>query len=242
MKISKNGIQLIKSFEGCRLKAYKPVSTERYYTIGYGHYGVDVTKNMQITEDQAEQLLVKDLSKFENHVNFYLKYYEFTQNQFDALVSFAFNIGSINQLTASGTRTLKQISNMMPAYTKAGGRVLQGLVRRREAEKKLFDTADAVSKPTNTIKIPTFNVGDTYILNSNLAVRVDASASSKLVGYDKLTASAKKADKDKNGYLEKGTKVTCKAVKTDKDNNIWIKIPSGYIAAFYNGKEMVSHA
>ena len=67
MKTSENGISLIKSFEGLRLKAYKAVSTEEYYTIGYGHYGADVAKDMVITEEQAEMLRSGD----EYEIRFY---------------------------------------------------------------------------------------------------------------------------------------------------------------------------
>ena len=61
MKISKDGIELIKSYEGLRLKAYKPVATEKYYTIGYGHYGADVDADMVITKEQANLYLYKDV-------------------------------------------------------------------------------------------------------------------------------------------------------------------------------------
>jgi len=135
---------LIKSFEGCKLAAYKGLPTEKYYTIGYGHYGPDVKAGMKITEQQAEELLVQDCKKAIKNVNSFMSKYNFNQNQFDALVSFAFNIGSINQLTASGTRTLEQISSKIPSYNKSGGRVIVGLVKRRAKEKELFDT------PTST--------------------------------------------------------------------------------------------
>ena len=135
---------MIKSFEGCKLTAYKCLPTEKYYTIGYGHYGSDVKAGMKITEEQAEELLVQDCKKAIKNVNSFMSKYNFNQNQFDALVSFAFNIGSINQLTASGTRTLEQISSKITAYNKSGGRVIAGLVRRRAKEKELFDT------PTST--------------------------------------------------------------------------------------------
>lgn len=69
---SKNGIELIKSFEGCRLTAYKAVSTEQYYTIGYGHYGSDVYAGMTITQSQAEDMLSNDLKKYEGYVNTFL--------------------------------------------------------------------------------------------------------------------------------------------------------------------------
>lgn len=142
--LSENGLNLIKSFEGCRLTAYKCLPTEKYYTIGYGHYGSDVTAGMKITKEQAEELLLQDCKKAIKNVNSFMSKYNFNQNQFDALVSFAFNVGSINQLTASGTRTLEQISSKITAYNKSSGRVIAGLVKRRAKEKELFDT------PTST--------------------------------------------------------------------------------------------
>ena len=138
MKISEKGIELIKQFEGCRLQAYKPVATEKYYTIGYGHYGPDVAAGAIITQYQADLYLLLDLEKFEKRVEKYNDKYHWTQNEFDALVSFAYNIGSIDQLTANGIRTKDQIAAKIPAYNKAGGKVLQGLVKRRAAEQKLF--------------------------------------------------------------------------------------------------------
>lgn len=142
--LSENGLNLIKSFEGCRLTAYKCLPTEKYYTIGYGHYGSDITEGMKITKEKADELLLQDCKKAIKNVNSFMSKYNFNQNQFDALVSFAFNVGSINQLTASGTRTLEQISSKITAYNKSGGRVLTGLVKRRAKEKELFDT------PTST--------------------------------------------------------------------------------------------
>lgn len=138
--LSANGLNLIKSFEGCKLTAYKSVPTEKYYTIGYGHYGSDVKAGMTITLKKAEELLLHDCQKFVNHVNTYMDKYNFNQNQFDALVSFAYNIGNIKQLTANGTRTIAQISAKIPAYNRSGGKVLYGLVKRRAKEKALFDT------------------------------------------------------------------------------------------------------
>ena len=138
-KLSKEGLDLIKSFEGLSLKAYKCLPTEKYYTIGYGHYGSDVKFGQVITTKEAEDLLLKDIAKFEANVNSYMSKYNFTQNQFDALVSFAYNIGSINQLTAFGTRSIKTISDKIPLYNKSGGKVVSGLTKRRAKEKALFD-------------------------------------------------------------------------------------------------------
>ena len=138
MKTSQKGINLIKKFEGLRLEAYKCDPSEKLYTIGYGHYGV--AANLIITQEHAEALLVNDLRKYEIKVNKYLSTYHFNQNQFDALVSFAYNIGSIDQLTANGTRTLSVISTKMLSYNKCGGKPLAGLTKRRKAEQKLFNT------------------------------------------------------------------------------------------------------
>ena len=137
-RISPNGLSLIKSFEGLRLKAYKPVKTEKYFTIGYGHYSADVSEGMIITPLQAEQILLRDVARFEREVNKYDPIYRWTQNEFDALVSFAFNIGSINQLTASGKRTKAEIADKILLYNKAGKKVLPGLVKRREMERALY--------------------------------------------------------------------------------------------------------
>ena len=151
--LSSNGFNLIKSFESCKLTAYKCLPTEKYYTIGYGHYGSDVKAGMKITKEKAEELFLQDCKKAIKNVNSFMSKYNFNQNQFDALVSFAFNVGSINQLTASGTRTLEQISSKITAYNKSGGRVIAGLVKRRAKEKELFDapTSTTVKKSNEEI-------------------------------------------------------------------------------------------
>ena len=141
MKTSKNGIELIKCFESFSPKACKCLATEKYYTIGYGHYGSDVKENQTITKSQAEELLQKDLEKFEQKVNKYNNVYNFNQNQFDALVSFCYNVGNIDQLTAKGTRTIKEISEKILAYNKSGGKVINGLTNRRKKEQELFNTS-----------------------------------------------------------------------------------------------------
>lgn len=136
MKTSQNGINLIKQFEGCRLTAYKPVATEKYYTIGYGHYGADVSPNMKITQAQADAYLVADLKRFEDSVN--ATRLILNQNQFDALVSFTYNCGAGNLKKLVANRTLAQIADALLAYNKGGGKVLAGLTRRRQAERALF--------------------------------------------------------------------------------------------------------
>lgn len=138
MKTSKHGIDLVKRFEGCRLTAYKPVATEKYYTIGFGHYGADVTPTMKITQAQADAFLIADLKKFEEAVS--ATKLALTQCQFDALVSFAYNCGSGNLKKLVKGRSVLQIADALLAYNKAGGKVLAGLTRRRQAERTLFLT------------------------------------------------------------------------------------------------------
>ena len=137
MKISDNGLAIIQKYEGCQLKAY--LCPAGVLTIGYGHTGSDVKPGMTITKAKALELLKKDISRFEKAVSKYDSIYNWNQNQFDALVSFAFNVGSIDQLTNNGKRAISEISSKIPAYNKANGKVLAGLTRRRAEEKKLFD-------------------------------------------------------------------------------------------------------
>lgn len=140
MKTSQEGIDLIKKYEGFRSKAYKcPAGV---WTIGWGTTkinGQPVKEGMTCTKEQATEYLKADLEKFENHVMKYNGKYNWTQNEFNAMVSFAYNIGSIDKLTASGTRTKKEVSEKITAYNKAGGKILSGLVARRNEEKKMFD-------------------------------------------------------------------------------------------------------
>lgn len=136
-KINKSGLNLIKKYEGCKLTSY--ICPAGVLTIGYGHTGKDVKPNQTINKKKAISLLKKDLVRFERHVQSYNYIYEWTDNEFSALVSFAFNIGNIDQLTAYGTRTRSQIRSAMLKYVKANGKTLQGLVKRRKAELKLFN-------------------------------------------------------------------------------------------------------
>lgn len=140
--ISSNGVVLIKSFEGFSRVACKALPTEKYLTIGYGHYGKDVKPNQTITEAEAVKLLVKDLSGFVKKVNKYNRKYGFTQNEFDALVSFCYNVGNIDGLTKNGTRTKAQIADKFLAYSYSGGKFIKGLYNRRVKERKLFNKKD----------------------------------------------------------------------------------------------------
>lgn len=140
MKISNEGIQLIKKFEGERLVAYQ--DSVGVWTIGVGHTGVvdgkAVCKGMTISSEKSSELLRQDIGRFENAVN--KTKLSLNQNQFDALVSFAFNCGEGSLKTLIKDRTLQQIGDALLLYNKAGGKVLQGLVNRRNKERELFFT------------------------------------------------------------------------------------------------------
>ena len=142
--VGEAGLALIKSFEGCRLTAYKPVPNETYWTIGWGHYGPDVKPGQTITLEEADRLLTLDCQSAANAVD-NAKYCPLTAqlnaNQRDALISFTFNCGAGKLRTLCRNRTLEQVCKAMSLYNKGnGGQVLPGLVRRRKAEQELFNT------------------------------------------------------------------------------------------------------
>lgn len=146
MKINKAGLELIKSFEGCRLIAYDDLQPNKTITnisqvkgtltIGYGHTA-GVTVGMVINQSQADNMLKSDLKKYEKYVidNVTIP---LNENQFSALVSFCYNCGVGNLRKLVKGRTAEQIAEAILLYNKASGKVLNGLVRRREAERQLF--------------------------------------------------------------------------------------------------------
>lgn len=137
------GLALIKQFEGCRLKAYKPVKTEKYWTIGWGHYGPDVKEGQTITQAQADALLAADCQRFADAVDnpaYCPLTAQLNANQRDALISFTFNCGAGCLKTLCRGRSLPQICEAMALYNKSGGKPLAGLTRRRAAEQGLFNT------------------------------------------------------------------------------------------------------
>lgn len=154
MKMSEKAKKLLMEWEGFCNKAYKCVASEKYYTIGFGHYGKDVSKGMAITRADAEKLLEKDLRAFESKVEKYNDVYHWTQNQFDAMVLFAYNVGSIDKLTNNGKRNIDEISKKMLEYNKSGGKVLTGLTNRRLKEQAIFNTKEIkASDVINCVKM-----------------------------------------------------------------------------------------
>lgn len=139
MKISQEGIALIKKFEGCELNAYQ--CSANVWTIGYGHTK-EVTENNECSMEEAEEILVADLEEFEEWVE-KLVSVEMAQNEFDALVAFTFNLGPTNLRTSTllerlNDRKFEDVPAEMKRWNRAGGVVVDGLVRRREAEALLF--------------------------------------------------------------------------------------------------------
>jgi lysozyme len=157
MKTSKAGIAHIREFEGERLKAYR--CSANVLTIGVGHTSAagapEVCEGMTITAEESAEILARDLEKFERGVE-KLVTIEVTQNQFDVLVSFAFNcgLGALQKSTL-----LKRVNegkfDAVPAelmkWTKAGGKEVAGLVRRRRAEAKLWRGVDT-EKPVDILE------------------------------------------------------------------------------------------
>ena len=160
MQTSQKGIDLIKQFEGCRLLAYKcPAGV---WTIGYGHtYGVK--SGQKISQKQAEEFLKEDLKSFEAAVSKYVKV-NLTQSQFDALVSFSFNVGSEALRTSTLLKLLNQgkyeeAAEQFDRWVFASFKKLDGLVRRRKAEKELFlDHSETKSKQRYKIIASALNV------------------------------------------------------------------------------------
>jgi GH24 family phage-related lysozyme (muramidase) len=163
MNISNVGIKLIQDFEGCVLFEYKDAIGVP--TIGWGHTG-GVQPNQRITQAEADNLLRSDLKRFVDAVN--NTGLKLNQNQFDALCSFAYNCGQSNLKALVKDRSIAQIANALPMYCKASGRTLDGLVKRRNAEKALFLKPVPVVHPypghpvkkgsTNTIAIKLIQV------------------------------------------------------------------------------------
>lgn len=139
MRTSQRGINLIKQHEGLRLEAYR--CPAGIYTIGYGHTA-GVRRGDVIDERRAEQLLADDLKKFEAVVN--RECPGINQNQFDALVSFTFNLGETNLRKSTLLKCVKANPDNQNIYTeflrwnKLKGEVLPGLIRRRKAEADLY--------------------------------------------------------------------------------------------------------
>lgn len=213
MKISQNGLNLIKQYEGLRLSAYRDPAG--ILTIGYGHTR-NVVLGQKITEEKAEAYLLEDLVMAQTKVSKLDSKYHWNQNEWDALTSFAFNIGSLTALTKFGSRTKEEIASKMLLYVNAGGKKMQGLVNRRKAEHDLFLTP--VPNQDNTFKIGQ----KVKVIVSGLRLRSEANTKSNELRK-----------------LRKGNTYLVNRVVLDPDGNIWLQIAEGFAAAIYKGKKYI---
>jgi len=143
MNISQEGISLIKKFEGCELEAYQCAAG--VWTIGYGSTK-DVKEGDTLTQKEADNLLLHEMQEYEGYIKELVKI-PLKQNQFDALVSWVFNLGPANLKASTMLKFLNAgdyhlIPSQIKRWNKANGKVLEGLIRRREAEALMFEDKD----------------------------------------------------------------------------------------------------
>tara|TARA_A100000172_G_scaffold21007_1_gene11967 strand:- start:1863 stop:2300 length:438 start_codon:yes stop_codon:yes gene_type:complete len=139
MNISKEGLSLIKKFEGCELEAY--LCPAGVWTIGYGHTK-DVKEGDKINKEEADYLLQEEMIEYESYINDFVEV-PLNQNQFDALCSWVYNLGPTNLKNSTMLKVLNEekyvdVPQEIKRWNKAGGEVLDGLIKRREAEAKMF--------------------------------------------------------------------------------------------------------
>ena len=143
MKISENGLELIKKFEGCETTAYQ--DSVGVWTIGFGHTkGVEEGQPCSI--EDAESMLADEMDEYEGYINNMVKV-ELQQHEFDALVAWVYNLGPTNLGESTMLKVLNggqfdRVPDEMNRWTRAGGEILEGLVRRRQAESLMFQNLD----------------------------------------------------------------------------------------------------
>mgnify|MGYP003645761967 FL=1 len=145
MNISQEGIALIKKFEGCELKAYQ--DSVGVWTIGYGHTK-EVKEGDEINQEHAEFMLTEEMPEYEGYINKMVKV-PLKQCQFDALCAWVYNLGPTNLNESTLLKLLNGgeyhlIPSQKKRWNKAGGKTLNGLIRRREAEALLFEEKEWV--------------------------------------------------------------------------------------------------
>ena len=143
MKISEDGLELIKKFEGCETSAYQ--DSVGVWTIGFGHTkGVEEGQTCSI--EDAEAMLADEMDESEGYINNMVKV-ELQQHEFDSLVAWVYNLGPTNLGESTMLKVLNggqfdRVPDEMNRWTRAGGKILEGLVRRRQAESLMFQNLD----------------------------------------------------------------------------------------------------
>ena len=143
MQLSKTGIELLKHFEGCELKAYQ--DSVGVWTIGYGHTK-GIYEGLEITQSEAEKMLIDELPEYEGYITDKVVPM-LQQHEFDALVCWVYNLGPTNLSSSTMLKKLnagefKEVPFQMKRWDKAGGQPLLGLTRRRNADALLFKGED----------------------------------------------------------------------------------------------------
>ena len=143
MKISEDGLELIKKFEGCETTAYQ--DSVGVWTIGFGHTkGVEEGQTCSI--EDAESMLADEMDEYEGYINNMVKV-DLQQHEFDSLVAWVYNLGPTNLGESTMLKVLNggqfdRVPDEMNRWTRAGGEILEGLVRRRQAESLMFQDLD----------------------------------------------------------------------------------------------------
>lgn len=224
LKLSDKMLEIIKTYEGFSAKAIK-LTGENYYTIGYGHCGVDVKEGQTITQNEALELLRSDVKIFENAVNSAVKV-SMTQNQFDALVSLAYNIG-IGAVASSDT--VKHMNNGeighatvdIPSWRRGMGyQILPGLEKRRQTELEFFAT------------------GQDFTITDSMNVRSGPGTNYPVKTVSQLSENGRKCAQNEsptaNAIFKPDTEITAlevKAVYSSSRVDVWFRCPSGWICA-----------
>jgi len=143
MKISEDGLELIKKFEGCETSAYQ--DSVGVWTIGFGHTK-DVEEGQTCSIEDAESMLADEMDEYEGYINNMVKV-DLQQHEFDSLVAWVYNLGPTNLGESTMLKVLNggqfdRVPNEMNRWTRAGGEILEGLVRRRQAESLMFQNLD----------------------------------------------------------------------------------------------------
>lgn len=223
MTTSNDMINIIKTYEGLILTAVK-LTGEDYYTIGYGHYGSDVSAGHTITETQALELLRKDLKVFEDTVNRIVTV-PITQRQFDALVSLSYNIGtgaiaSSDSIKFLNQREIGHAAVDIPSWRIGmGGQILPGLQKRRQTELEFFVN------------------GEDFVLNDCMNVRSGPGTNYPVKKVSQITANGKQCvvnnSASADAVFKEETEITCLEVKTVSATrvDVWMRCPSGWICA-----------
>lgn len=178
-----NHVDLIARFEGFSSQAFWD---HKQWSIGYGSYAGSTDRTRRppidnISQAQGRQMLNEQLRPFERHVDSYNGRYNWTPNERAALISFAYNIGSIDQLTANGTRSKAEIAEAMLLYNKASGQTLPGLVTRRQSERDIFTGGAPIPPaPEGTVGVDDTNVANNGV--ESLGTTTDGRLSDTFAG------------------------------------------------------------